>query len=139
MLHHPVVKLLIRWVINALGVILAAQLVAGIQYSNTASLGIVVVLLSFFNAFLRPLLVLFALPFVVLTMGVGILFINALLFLLAANMVPGFSVAGFGSAFLGSLIVSLTSLVLSGLINGRSPVQPKHRRRPPDDDDVIDI
>jgi len=111
--RHPLVTLLLRWLINALGIMLAAWLLPGIRYDNDTSLLIVVVLLGLFNAFLKPLLVLFALPFVILTLGVGILFINAVLFLLAARLVDGFHVDGFFSAFLGALIVSVLNLVIS--------------------------
>lgn len=140
MAHSPILRLLARCVVNALGVILAATLVPGIQYKDGWALLIVVVLLSVFNAFLRPMLVFFALPFVVLTLGFGILFINAFLFLLAARMVDGFYVAGFGTAFVGSLIVSVTSLLLSGMFSSRMAAKGHVRRRPrPENDDVIDI
>ncbi len=122
--------LLLRWMINAFGVMVAAWLIPGIDYRDNNSLVIVGLLLGLFNAFLKPLLVLFALPFVLLTLGFGVLIINALLFLLAAHLVDGFYVEGFLSAFFGALIVSLINLVLGGMI-GDPPVQFRSRRGPP--------
>ncbi len=134
------VRLLLQWAVSALGVLIAAFLIPGIAYDKGSDLIFAVLLLSLLNAFLRPLLVLFTLPFVILTMGFGILFINALLFMLAAYLVDGFHVAGFLSAFFGALIVSLTSLFLSGAwsvrVNG-SPGSKRYKQRK--SDDVIDI
>ena len=142
--YHPVVALLARWGINALGVLVAARLIKGIDYDDGASLVIVAVVLGLFNAFLKPLLVLFALPFVVLTLGLGILFINAFLFLLAGKLVEGFHVDTFLHAFFGALIVSLLNLLLGRMVgdNGlpRSPRWPSPPRgRKPGSGDVIDV
>lgn len=140
MQRHPLLSLLVRWGINALGIFLAASLIPGIEYRNNTALFIVVVVLGLFNAFLKPLLVFFALPFVVVTLGFGILFINAFLLLLASWLVEGFEVSGFLAAFFGALIVSLLNLFLGGLIgDGAAPrrgAPPSRKRR---DDDVIDI
>lgn len=100
----------------------------------------VALLLGLFNAFLKPFLVFFALPFVILTLGAGILFINALLFLMAASLVNGFEVSGFTAAFFGALIVSLINMFLGRAVG--DPVIPgAGHRKPPrrPDDDVIDI
>ena len=127
-------QLLIRWLVLALGVVLATKLVPGISCTDSSTLIVVVVLLSFFNAILKPLLLLFTLPFIVLTMGVGVILINALLFYWAGNLVAGFYVAGFWSAVGGALVVSFTNLVVSVLTRGR-PKPPAPPRR----GDVIDI
>ena len=93
-------------------------------------------------AILKPLLVLFTLPFILLTMGLGIIVINALLFLFVGKLVDGFHVAGFWSAVGGALIVSVTNLVLSSLMRSstppRSPAPPAQTVREKKDD-VIDI
>jgi len=137
----PAMTILMRWAINALGVFLAAALIPGISYVDGTSLVIVVLLLGLFNAFLKPLLVFFALPFVILTLGFGILFINALLFMLAAHLVEGFHVDDFFSAFLGAVVIGLLNLFL-GRMSG-DPVLPRSRGtdrvRRPRDDDVIDV
>jgi putative membrane protein len=140
MSRHPIVAILLRWAINALGVLVAASIIPGITFEDNGQLVIVALLLGLFNAFLKPFLVFFALPFVVLTLGAGILFINALLFLMAASLVQGFEVSGFGAAFFGALIVSVINLLLGRAVG--DPVMPVRRRKPPtrrSDDDVIDI
>ncbi len=124
-----------RWIVLALGVALSARLVPGITYDSGATLLVVVVLLSVFNAILKPLLVFFALPFVMLTLGLGVWLINALLFLAVGELVKGFYVRDFWSALWGALIVSITNVVVSGLLGTR----PGRRPPPSKSDDVIDI
>lgn len=140
----PLVQLLVRWIVLALGVMLATKIVGGIACDDGRTLVIVVLLLSFFNAILKPLLVLFTLPFIVVTMGLGIVVINALLFLLVARLVPGFHVDSFLAAVGGSVVVSLTNLAVSSFVRGSKKTE--HRGPPGGDsggkrkpDDVIDI
>lgn len=139
MRSNSVVRLVLQWAVCALGVLIAAFLIPGIAYDEGGDLVLAVLILSLLNAFLRPLLVLFTLPFVILTMGFGILFINALLFMLAAHWVDGFHVDGFLSAFFGALIVSLVSLLLTGVRSVRVSGSPNRRHRSRKSDDVIDI
>ncbi len=136
-MNNAFVNLLVRWLILALGVVLAEKLVPGISCDNGLTLAVVVLLLSFFNVVLKPLLLLFTLPFVILTMGLGIWVINAGLFYLVGRLVEGFHVAGFGSALLGALIVSVTNLALSRLM--LPPAKPPGPPRATKRDDVIDI
>ena len=140
-MNHPFIALLVRWSVLALGVTIATKLIPGIHYDTIGTLVVVVLLLSLFNAVLKPILVLFSLPFIVLTLGVGMLLINALLFLLVGRMVQGFWVDGFWNALGGAFIVSLTNLFLSILIGKkpqvRGPGAPPPRKTKPDD--VIDI
>jgi putative membrane protein len=142
-------------VVIALGVAIAAHTSHGISYHGPGSFGphgwgtlaLVVVVLTVFNMVLKPLLVVFTLPFVILTFGLGLWVINALLFLLAGAVVPGFEVASFGSALWGSLVVSVVSLVVylmlgprrrslrTRVLGGVSGSPPSARR----DRDVIDL
>src|SRR6185503_13128716 len=138
-MKSPFTQLLVRWLVLALGVMLATKIVPGIRCDDGATLVVVVLLLSFFNAILKPLLVLFTLPFIIITMGLGVVVINALLFLFVGKLVAGFHVAGFWSAVLGSLVVSVTNILLSSFtrtkkVDGSGP-PPKPDKR----DDVIDI
>lgn len=143
--RHPVVRLFQSWALLAVGVLIGAAVVPGISYDSAGTLILVVVLLSLLNAFLKPLLLLFTLPFIMLTMGLGILLINAVLFLLAGQLVPGFEVAGFWAAFFGALIISFVGFLLNVLL----PIETSYRatirrnRRTGGtgrkDDDVIDI
>ncbi len=136
---RSVIQIVLRWAVSALGVLVAATVIPGISYNEGSDLVIVVLLLSVLNAFLRPILVLFALPFVIFTLGFGILLINALLFMFAAHLVDGFQVDGFLSAFFGALIVGMITLFLSGIWSARVTRRRsrRHSRRKPDD--VIDI
>ncbi len=138
-MNNSFANMLVRWFVLALGVVLSAMIVPGISYDNGMTLAVVVLILSLFNAVLKPLLLLFTLPFIVLTLGAGIWFINAILFYFVGRLVDGFQVAGFGSALLGALIVSITNLLLNRLLlQGRPPGRPP-RRPPVNRDDVIDI
>ena len=136
-MKHPFINLLVRWSVLALGVALAAKIIPGISYKDGETLFVVVLLLSFFNAILKPLLVLFTLPFILLTLGIGMLVINALLFLWVGRLVEGFHVADFWSALWGALIVSITNIVLNGLL--RTSAQKTAPAKPVRRDDVIDI
>ena len=143
--HHPVFRLLQAWGLLALGVLIAATLVPGIAYDTGGTLILVVIVLGLFNAVLKPLLVLFTLPFILLTMGLGILLINAVLFMLAGRLVPGFEVSGFGAALLGAILISFVAFLVNlflplemsyrATMKGRRPGRPGRR----DKDDVIDI
>jgi putative membrane protein len=136
-------QLFLRWAILALGVMLATKLGIGIRCDSGTTVVVVVVLLSFFNAILKPLMVLFTLPFILLTLGLGMVVINALLFLLVARLVDGFYVASFWSAVGGAIVVSITNLVLNVVTRGPrgpsggggGPTRPK-KEKPVD---VIDI
>lgn len=144
-------NLIVRWAIVALGVALAAAILPGIRYSNGTTLALVAVLLGLFNAFLKPVLVMFALPFVILTLGLGLWVINAVVLWLTGKLLaPEFVVEGFGSALLGAAIISFTNMALSSLtgekkhrLNFRRGAPPPANPPPRDarrrDDDVIDI
>ncbi len=141
-MRSPLNQLLLRWLVLALGVMLATKLVGGIKCDDGMTLLVVVVLLSFFNAILKPLLVLFTLPFIIVTMGLGVVVINALLFLFVGRLVDGFHVASFWSAVGGSLVVSVTNWFASAFIRSAqkdTPRPPAPPREPPKRDDVIDI
>ena len=146
------------WVLLALGVLLAANTADGIHYDNAESLIFAVILLSVCNVFLKPVLMLFSLPFIILTLGLGIWLINALLFLLVGGLVGGFHVESFAYALWGALVVSVTGGIANllfgkkerrGGVHVRAGRVPDPRagtgsgraRRTPlkDDEDVIDI
>jgi putative membrane protein len=79
---------------------------------------------------------LFTLPFILLTMGLGVLVINAWLFLFVGKLVDGFHVAGFWSAFGGALVVSVTNWLASGFVRSSAKAAAPAKKKP---DDVIDI
>ena len=113
-----------RALVSAFGVFLGSSILPGISYEDSGSLVLAVLLLSEISSVLKPILVLFALPFVVMTMGLGLLLINALLFLFASYLVDGFHVESFGYAFLGAFIITMLNLFFNAWINdGRAKVR----------------
>lgn len=111
-------SILKRWLVSGVGVWLGSYFVNGISFDDNATLIVVVLLLGLFSAILKPLLVLLALPFVVLTLGVGILFINAVLYLSVGALVDGFEVVSFGAAFWGALWVTFLNVLFGNWIGG---------------------
>lgn len=121
-----------RWVVNTLAVLVAVAMVRGINYDNPLDLLVASLLLGILNAFLKPVLMLIALPLVIYTLGLFILVINALVLSFVGYLLPGFHVADFRSAFWGALIISFVSLAVNALTGAkRSRVEFKWRRRPP--------
>ncbi len=112
---------LIKWIINTIAIILAVKYVPGIVYSGQWW-GILMVALIFglINTFIRPFVKLFSFPLLILTLGLFTFVINALMLMLTSWLSGefrlGFHVEGFKAAFYGSLIISVTSMVLSCLI-----------------------
>lgn len=110
------VRLLLRWLLSALALIGITYLVPGIHVSGFLVALVAALVIGIVNALVRPLLILLTLPVTVLTLGLVLLVINALLFGLAAWLVPGFRVDGVGAAVLGSLLYWLGSLAINALI-----------------------
>lgn len=108
--------LLVKWLINAAALFAAVRLVPGIQVRGTGTLFAAALAVGLLNTFLRPIISFLALPVTVLTLGLFTLVINGLVFALAAWFVPGFAVAGFGSALGGALVFSVVSFILNLLI-----------------------
>jgi putative membrane protein len=150
---QPGTKRLLRflqsWAINTLAVLVAAVILGGhITYKSPADLIVASLLLGILNAFVRPILMLLALPLLIFTLGLFTLVINALLLSLVSFLLkPDFQVDSFGYAFLGALIISIASIALN-VLTGGSRVTVQRRRPPPpgksggdDDDDkpVIDV
>ncbi len=102
---------IIRLFITALALLGAAYLIPGIVVTNISSALIAAVVLSLLNTIVRPLLVILTLPITILTLGLFIFVINALLFWFAASFLDGFAVSGFLPALIGSLFVSVVSAV----------------------------
>src|SRR5262245_13559419 len=124
---------LIRLVIGAFGLWVATQLVPGIAISGTLALFLAALVLGAVNAVVRPIFVLLTLPLTLLTLGLFLLVINALMLELVGAVVPGMQVAGFGAAILGSIVVSLVSWAASAWIgpSGKFEVMVVERRREP--------
>jgi putative membrane protein len=113
------VTLLVRWLINALALFALPYLFTSITVKSFPSALLAALVIGFLNAIVRPVLVILTLPVTVLTLGIFIFVINALLFWLAGSILGGFEVAGFWSAFFGAIVFSLISWALSALVFGR--------------------
>lgn len=115
-------KFIIRWAINAVALYAAVWLVSGIQVQSESYLSFIWLALIFglLNALLRPIIKLLTCPLIILTLGLGTLLINTLMFYLAGvigtQFGVGFTVDGFWPAFLGSIVVTIVSVVLSLLL-----------------------
>ncbi len=103
-------NVVVRWIIYALLIIFVSWIIPGIEVDNFLSAMFVCIILALVNAFIKPLLQIITLPVTILTMGLFTLVINALMFMLAGWITPGFEVEGFLSALLGSLLLSLFSI-----------------------------
>ncbi len=116
-----------RWVINTLSVLVAVYLVKGIHYEKPLDLVVASLLLGILNAILRPVLMVLALPLVLLSLGLFMFVINALvLYSVGYLLKPSFVVDDFRSAFWAAFIISITSLILNALTgvgNSRVNVQ----------------
>ena len=105
-------KLITRWLLLAAALLLVAHLYPGVRVASFGAAMGAALVLGLFNTLVRPLLVLLTLPVTVLTLGLFLFVINALMFWAAAELLTGFNVTGFGAALVGSLIYSLCGMVI---------------------------
>ena len=105
-------KMIVRWLLLAAALLLVANLYPGVVVKSFGSALIAAFVLGLFNALLRPILVLLTLPVTLVTLGLFLFIINAMMFYFAAGVLDGFSVTGFGAALIGSLIYSLCGVVI---------------------------
>ncbi len=105
-----------NWVLNALALYLVSRIVTGIHLADFGSALIAAVVIGLVNALIKPVLILLTLPLNLLTLGLFTFVINALMLLLASNFTPGFKIDGFGTALVGSVLLSLVSTLLHNLV-----------------------
>ncbi len=141
-------KFLQSWMINTLAVLVAVYALPGLHFANHSfwSPFITSLVLGILNALIRPVLMFLALPLLLVTLGLFLLVINAVVLYLTGLLLDGFfQVDSFGWAFLGALIISFVSLVLNALAGtNQTRVRVRRQRRPPprrrgDDGPVIDV
>ena len=108
--------LLARWLLNALALLAVAYLYEGVQVTGFTAALVAALVLGLVNAVVRPVLVLLTLPATILTLGLFLFVLNALLFWLVAEIVGGFRVTGFVAALVGSILYSLITLLTSWLL-----------------------
>jgi putative membrane protein len=109
-------RFLVRLLLNALAIAVAAYLVPGVVLSGPGPTILAGIILGFVNAIVRPVLIILTLPVTLLTLGLFIFVVNAICFALTAALVPGFDLSGFWAAFFGALLVTIVSWVLNGLL-----------------------
>lgn len=109
------IQLLLNWLVAALAVLVTGYVLPGIHIQGFGVALVLVIILGLINAILKPILIVLTLPVNILTLGLFTLVINGFLILLAAKIVPGFSVNGFWWAVLFSLVLSLVNGALSSM------------------------
>lgn len=106
-------KLIFNWLVAAVAIVVAAYLLPGVDVDGIVAALILAVVLGAINAFIKPILIVLTLPLNVLTLGLFTFVINAVLILIAELIVPGFEIAGFWSALLFAVVLSVVNWVLS--------------------------
>jgi putative membrane protein len=109
-------KLLLRWALLACSLLLVAHLLGGVEVRSFGAALVAALVLGLLNTLVRPLLILLTLPVTLLTLGLFVFVINALMFWLAGWALEGLHVEGFGAALLGSLLYSLCALLIDAAI-----------------------
>jgi putative membrane protein len=141
-------KFIQSWLINTLAVLVAVYTVPGIHFNDKSLLTpfITSLVLGILNSFIRPIIMLLALPLLIFTLGLFMLVINALLLYLVGIVLQAhFHVDGFWAAFWGSLVISIVSTMLNSFTgSGGSRFEFRRGRRPPGPDPggsgpVIDV
>jgi putative membrane protein len=105
-------RLLLRWLLHAIALMFVAWLVPGFHFTSFASVLIAAIVIGFLNATLGLLLKIVTFPLAIITLGIFFLVINAFILKLASGIVPGFTVATFGAAFVGAVVLALLHIVI---------------------------
>lgn len=109
-------KIITKWLLSAVALLIVAYLYSGVQVSSYGVALIAALVIGLFNMILRPVLVVLTLPVTIVSLGLFLFVINALMFWAAAGLLDGFSVRGFGAALLGSLVYSALGLLIDSVI-----------------------
>ena len=108
--------MLIHWIVLTIALLIVSHLYSGIKIASLPTAIVAAAVLGILNALVRPVLQFFALPITFLTLGVFYFVINGLMLYWTASLVEGFAVRGFGAAILGSILVSVLSLILNSVL-----------------------
>jgi len=109
--------LLLRWVLNTIALLVVTRIVPGIAIDTLYHAFMAALVLGLVNALIRPILFVLTLPVTIMTLGFFVLILNALMILFAGSIVKGFSVAGFGSAFLAAIALWFLSMLTSWFVH----------------------
>ncbi|MGO4392641.1 phage holin family protein [Variovorax sp. M-6] len=111
-------RLLIKWLLSALALLAVAYLYSGVQVTTYSSALLAAAVIGLLNMFVRPVLVVLTLPVTIVTLGLFLFVINALLFWAASGLLSGFHVNSFFAALVGSLIYSLLGMLIESALGG---------------------
>jgi putative membrane protein len=114
-------KLIVKWLLSATALLAVAQIYSGVEVASFSAALIAALVIGLFNIFLRPIMIVLTLPVTLLTLGLFLFVINALLFWAAAELLNGFHVQGFTAALLGSVIYSTFGLVIDSALERLFP------------------
>lgn len=110
-------RLVLKWLLSAVALLAVAYVYSGVQVNSFVSALIAAAVIGLLNAVLRPVLVILTLPVTIVTLGLFLFVINALMFWSASGLLNGFHVAGFWAALLGSLIYSALGLIIDAALS----------------------
>lgn len=110
------VKLITKWLLSAVALLFVAYVYGGVQVKSFGAAMLAALVIGLLNAVVRPVLVVLTLPVTLVTLGLFLFVINALLFWAAGSMLEGFHVSGFVSALIGSLIYSLLGVIIESAL-----------------------
>jgi putative membrane protein len=111
-------KLILKWLLHAAALLAVAGLYSGVQVRSFAAALIAAFVIGLLNTIVRPVLVVLTLPVTLITLGLFLFVINALMFWAASGLLGGFHVSGFGAALIGSLIYSLLGVLIDSALQG---------------------
>ncbi|MDH6166730.1 putative membrane protein [Variovorax boronicumulans] len=114
---------LVHWAITGVSLWVASHLFRGLKFDGTGALVVSALLLGLANAVVKPLLIVLTLPLTLVTFGLFLLVINALMILLVAALVKGFRVSGFWTALFASIFISLLSIVIGSFVTSGDPAE----------------
>ena len=110
-------NLIIHWLVSTVSLVIVAYLIPGIQLQGVGPALIAPIVIGLVNATVGFVVKIVTFPITILSLGLFLLVINALMLMFAAYLVPGFAVAGFWSAFFGAIVLSIVSMILRSLVN----------------------
>ena len=104
-------QLLLRWLLNTIALFIVVTVVPGFSYRTVVTLAIAAAVLGLLNAIVKPILFLLTLPLTIVTLGLFLIVLNAIMLELTDFLVPGFDINGFGWAIVGAIVLGLVSLI----------------------------
>lgn len=116
-----IIQFALKTMVTAFAVLIASYLLQGVTVNSTATAVMVAIVLGLLNSFIKPILILLTIPITIFTLGLFLLVINVLMVKWAADIVDGFQVNGWWPALLFSIIVSLVTSFIDGLVKKNTP------------------